>query len=136
MARDAFHDAVRHALEKEGWRITDDPYRLPFGRDVVLIDLAASRMIAAERDEEQIAVEIKSFINPSLIHDFHSALGQYLNYRIVVQHNDPNRKLYLAIPIEAHAQFLERDLAQQAIHTYNVALLVYNASNEVIVQWI
>jgi hypothetical protein len=136
MARDAFHDAVRHALEKEGWQITDDPYRLPFGRDVVLIDLAASRIIAATRGEERIAVEIKSFTNPSLIHDFHAALGQYLNYRLVVQRNDPTRKLYLAIPVEAHEQFLERDLAQEAIHTYNVALLVYNASNEVIVQWI
>jgi hypothetical protein len=28
MARDIFHDLVRAGLEKEGWTITDDPYRI------------------------------------------------------------------------------------------------------------
>jgi len=28
MARDIFHDIVKNALEKEGWRITHDPLRL------------------------------------------------------------------------------------------------------------
>lgn len=28
MAKDIFHDAVRSALEKEGWNITADPYRV------------------------------------------------------------------------------------------------------------
>lgn len=30
-AKDLFHDAVRHALEKESWVITDDPLFLRFG---------------------------------------------------------------------------------------------------------
>lgn len=32
----------------------------------------------AEKDGRKIAVEIKSFISPSNISDFHSALGQFL----------------------------------------------------------
>lgn len=31
MAKDLFHDVVRHALEKDGWTITDDPLFLRFG---------------------------------------------------------------------------------------------------------
>jgi XisH protein len=30
-AKDIFHDAVRHALEKEQWIITEDPLFLRFG---------------------------------------------------------------------------------------------------------
>jgi hypothetical protein len=29
--RDIFHDAVKNALVKEGWTITDDPLFLEFG---------------------------------------------------------------------------------------------------------
>ncbi len=31
MARDTYHDAVRRALEKEGWTITDEQYYLAVG---------------------------------------------------------------------------------------------------------
>jgi hypothetical protein len=80
MAKDLFHDAVRVALEKEGWLITHDPYPL-VSRELGLdykIDLGAEQLLAAERDTTRIAVEIKSFARPSLVHEFHSVLGQYL----------------------------------------------------------
>ena len=68
MARDLFHDAVRHALEKDGWTITADPFRLTVGTDTeFLIDLAAERLILAERNHERIAVEIKVFSEPSKV---------------------------------------------------------------------
>lgn len=62
MAKDRFHDAVRSALEKEGWIITADPYQMSVGDVDFEIDLAAE-MLAAERAGEKIAVEIKSFIS-------------------------------------------------------------------------
>ena len=37
-AKDVFHDAVRHALEKEQWIITDDPLFLRFGGVDMYID--------------------------------------------------------------------------------------------------
>ena len=64
-AKDIFHDAVKHALEKDGWKITHDPLFLSFGGVDMYIDLGAERILAAERDDEKIAVEIKSFIGPS-----------------------------------------------------------------------
>ncbi len=47
-AKDVFHDATRHALEKDGWTITHDPYHIKFGADDLYIDLAAEKTIAAQ----------------------------------------------------------------------------------------
>ena len=54
-ARDRFHDAVKIALQKDGWTITADPLFFRFGGVDVYIDLAAERIIAAERNGEAIA---------------------------------------------------------------------------------
>jgi hypothetical protein len=67
VARDALHHVVRTALEKDGWHITDDPLRLLIGVDTMFIDLAAERLIAAERGEERIAVEIKGYTETTSI---------------------------------------------------------------------
>ena len=61
-ARDIFHDTVKSALQKDGWTITNDPLYLRLGDDQLRVDLAAQRLIAAERDLEKIAVEVKSFV--------------------------------------------------------------------------
>jgi XisH protein len=49
MARDKFHSEVRLALEKEGWIITHDPYKIMIGRRRGYIDLGAE-IIGAEKD--------------------------------------------------------------------------------------
>jgi predicted RecB family endonuclease len=67
MAKDLFHQAVKQALIKDGWTITSDPLIIRIERVKLEIDLAA------EKDEQKIAVEVKSFINPSVITDFHNA---------------------------------------------------------------
>ena len=70
-AKDVFHDAVRIGLEKEGWVITDDPLRIEVGDVEMYIDLGAEQVLAAEREGEKIAVEIKSFIGTSNISSSH-----------------------------------------------------------------
>jgi hypothetical protein len=49
--------------------------------------------------ERKIAVEIKSFLNTSVITDFHAALGQFLNYRLALQMTESERILYLEMGI-------------------------------------
>ena len=63
MARDIFHDSVKEALVKEGWKITADPLTFKIGKIQIQIDLGAERLIAAERGTEKIAIEIKTFGN-------------------------------------------------------------------------
>ena len=80
MAKDIFHSSVREALEKDGWLITADPLRIDLDETSVEIDLAAEMNLAAEKNGEKIAVEIKSFLGKSIISDFHLEMGQYLDY--------------------------------------------------------
>ena len=50
MAKDLFHNEVRIALEKDGWQITHDPYRLRYGVADIYIDLAAEEAIRLNPD--------------------------------------------------------------------------------------
>ena len=45
--------------------ITDDPLKIEVGDVEMYIDLGAEQVLAAEREGEKIAVEIKSFIGTS-----------------------------------------------------------------------
>lgn len=134
-ARDIFHAAVRHALEKEQWSVTDDPLIVKFGKDKVSIDLGAEKVLGAERAGEKIAVEIKTFLGESELYDYHAALGQFLNYRLALQLIEPERLLYLAVPVETYRSLFSRELAQASVQEYQVKLIVYDPINEVIVQW-
>lgn len=51
IAKDIFHDTVKKTLEKDGWTINHDPYRLRCGIVDVYIDLAAEEAIAAEKKD-------------------------------------------------------------------------------------
>ncbi|NEP42538.1 MAG: fatty-acid synthase, partial [Okeania sp. SIO2H7] len=96
MARDAVHQAVKNALIKDEWLITDDPYKLNYGGVNIAVDLGAEKLIAAIKDNQKIAVEIKSFLpQGSDISEFHTALGQFINYRAILKRKDPERILYL-----------------------------------------
>ena len=81
-AKDFFHKSVRVALEKDGWTITHDPLKIKIEELKFEIDLGAEKIIRAEKKNEKIAIEVKSFLHPSFITDFHRALGQYLDYRV------------------------------------------------------
>ncbi len=134
-AKDVYHNTVKAALQKEGWLITHDPLVLELSSGRLEIDLGADRLIAARKDNIQIAVEVKSFLSPSLTSDFHHALGQFLNYRVALKMKEPIRVLFLAVPIKVYHNFFSGELAQLSISEYNVKLLVFDPDREVIAQW-
>ena len=104
MAKDIYHNNVRSALEKEDWSITHDPLILKMGRRKVLVDLGAEQLLAAQRHDYKIAVEIKSFITPSPIHDLEQALGQFLLYSKILEQKEPDRILYGSLGIRLVAK--------------------------------
>ena len=55
-ARDIYHDNFKNALIKDGWIITHDPYMLKWGLKDLYIDLGAQKLLAAEKQEQKIAV--------------------------------------------------------------------------------
>ena len=136
MAKDSFHDAVRSALEKEAWVITDDPFKIRISPTTNLyVDLGAERVIAAIRAEDKIAVEVKSFIGTSSMFEFHLAVGQFTNYRYALADFEPDRKLYLAVPVESYNDFFKQDFIQSVIQRSEISLLIYEPEQGEIVQW-
>lgn len=117
-------------------QITDDPLRLEVGGTKFEIDLSAQQLLVAERDQEKIAVEIKTFLSDSPLTDYHAALGQFLNYRLALEISDPTRILYLAVPVVAYETFFKREFAQISLERYQIKQIIYDPIQEVIVQWI
>ena len=111
-ARDLFHQAVVNALLKEQWLITHDPLEIQLEETKLKIDLGAERLIAADKGEEKIAIEIKSFASNSPVSDFHTALGQFLNYQIILEETQSERELYLAVPNDTYISFFQTRLAK------------------------
>jgi hypothetical protein len=136
MAKDRFHAVVRTALEKEGWQITADPYEINLDDIDFEIDLAAEQLLAAKRENQKIAVEVKSFISPSNVSDFHMALGQFLNYRDALEKIEPDRQLYLAVRVPIYESFFQRRFIVAAVERYQLRLVIYDVKQEVIVQWL
>lgn len=135
-ARDIFHNAVRAALEQDGWTITHDPLKLEFGLGSLYVDLGAERVIAAERRNHKIAVEVKSFLSGSAVSEFHTALGQYLNYRLLMAVQYTDYHLYLAIPLNTYDSFFQLPFVQSTIQQHQMKLAIYTPEKQEIVKWI
>jgi XisH protein len=133
---DTIYNAVKNALIKDGWTITHDPYTVKYGSVRVHADLAAEKILAAEKGTERIAVEIKSFVGPSPIHDFEEALGQFMLYLALLRRVDPNRKLYLAVSQDTHDTVFTREGIQAALDDFAVARLIVSVSDEEVIAWI
>jgi XisH protein len=134
--KDRFHQAVRKALEKEGWTITHDPLPLKVGTLRLQADLGAEKLIAAQKDNQKIAVEIKSFLRASKITDFYQAFGQFLPYKVALKRVEPDRIIYLAIPDSTYEALFGEILIQDLLEEYPVKLIVYNSDKEEIQSWI
>ncbi len=135
-ARDRYHSAVRNALIKDGWTITNDPLHLKWGQKDMYVDLGATRLLAAEQANQKIAVEIKSFISPSEIQDLKDAIGGFVMYRAVIRRIEPERILYLAVSNSVFTALFEEPIGKLLIDSENVYMIIFNPENEVIVQWI
>lgn len=140
MARDTFYSQVKAALTKEGWTITHDPLKIEIGGVKLEVDLGAQRSIegvlAAERNNEKIAVEVKSFITPSPTNELHMALGQFINYRTALAEIEPDRKLYLAIPVLVYGDFFQLPFPQRIVRENRLNLLVYDPIDREVVKWL
>ena len=78
--RDIYHDTMKRALERDGWKITHDPFPLEIGEKTLSADLGAERLVSAEKGSRKIVVEVKSFVGRSDVRDLQRAVGQYIMY--------------------------------------------------------
>ncbi|MDJ0727853.1 MAG: XisH family protein [Prochloraceae cyanobacterium] len=130
-AKDIYHETVRMALIKAGWKITHDPLALKVGQRDLYIDMGAEKQA-----ERTIAVEIKSFLNPSPVKDLENALGQYLLYQTHLKRIAPKRDLYLAITSTTMRGIFTEEIGLVLIEREIVKLIVFDEVKEVIERWI
>ncbi len=135
-ARDIHHNQVKKALIKDGWTITADPYTIRYEDAELFADLAAEKLIAAERNKQKIIVEVKSFLSPSPIRDFQTALGQYILYRNLMTLTEPEYRIYLAIKESVYKQFFKRKSIQAVLEQNNIFIIVVDTDREIIIRWI
>ena len=135
-ARDRFHNQVRNALIQDGWTITHDPLRLRWGAKDMFVDLGAERLLAAEKGQRKIAVEIKSFVGLSEMADLEQAVGQYLVYHDVLSRVEPDRELFLAVTVAVFADLFEEPIGRILLENRRLRLIVFDPQAEVIQQWI
>lgn len=134
--KDRYHENVKNALIKDGWRITDDPLHLKWGDKDMYVDLAAERLIVAERGQERIAVEIKTFGGASDVVSLEQAIGQYCVYRAVMEETQRSYLLYLAVHAEAFFDVLDEPLGRLLLRKYQIPVIVFDPEREVILEWI
>ncbi len=135
--RDIYHQAVKQALINDGWEITHDPFPIYYGKRRGYVDLGAEEgTLAAEKDQRKIAVEIKSFVNASVMVDIEQAMGQYVVYQSWLRRIDPSRELVLAISDVIATEVFEDTSGQALIEDYSLRVVVVDMVREEVVQWI
>lgn len=135
-AKDTYHESVKHALVKDGWKITHDPLRLVWDEKPLYVDLAAERLLLAERGTEKIAVEVKSFISQSEVDDLKNAIGQFILYRAALEDSQPERTLFLAIRETVWDDLFTAPKTRALCKREGIHLLVFNSQTEEVVVWI
>lgn len=136
MARDKFHQEVRIALENEGWRVTDDPLYMKVGNIPVHIDLGAEKLIGAEKGDEKIAVEVKTFGIPSFITALHEAVGKYIIYREALKQTNSDRVLYLAMPSNVYDLYSREPIVKNVFKSYDFKVILCKPETNKLVSWI
>jgi|GEM_PF-1807703 len=87
-------------------------------------------MFAAEKENEQIVVEIKSFLGASLVSEFHTAFGQFLNYKLGLSETKSERTLFLAISLAVYEKMQDLPIIIKAIEVYQIKLLIFSPQNK------
>ncbi|MFN0111613.1 MAG: element excision factor XisH family protein [Blastocatellia bacterium] len=135
MAKDKVHEHVVNALRKDGWTITHDPFKILWKKRKLLVDLAAEKLIAAQKDSEKIAVEVKSFIGANDLDDLYQAIGQFILYRQAMKLAAPERVLFLAIDVLVFKLLFDDEEGESLRASESINLLVFDKQTEEVVLW-
>lgn len=135
-AKDIYHDTVKKALIKDGWKITAENFQLPWGGTQTYIDIIADEVFIAEKEGRKIAVEVKSFVGKSTLTDFERAVGQFIVYRFAMRKKETERELFLAVELKVYNEFFVNPDVIELIEGEDLKIVVFDEFKEVIVRWI
>lgn len=134
--KDIFHETVKTALQKEGWRISHDPLFVPTEGGVnFFIDLGLQGMIGAQKDGEHIAVEVKSFDENSPVYSFYEVLGQFLIYEMALLEQLNPWELYIAMSDLGFKKLDEAPIFSKAIRRFGLKFVIFDPISQSVVEW-
>lgn len=139
MAKDSIHYAIKDALLNNGWEITDDPFTIDLEEDNTFfdIDLAAEKTEATLfHKRSMLAIEIKSFSGASVIHAFHEALGQFLNYRAALDEQGLDYELFIAISVRGWERLNGLKFIMRRVEQFKLKFIIVNLQDKKIEKWI
>ena len=97
--------------------------------------MGAEGLVGAEREGQRIAVEVKSFLGRSLQHQLHEAVGQFTNYKVLLEEVEPERVVYLAVTKEVFEALFELPFARLIRQRTELRLIVFNSVLEEVTLW-
>ena len=101
-----------------------------------MVDLAGEKFIVAEKENQKIAVEVKSFTSVSLIHELHQSIGQFDFYLLLLSKQEPDRILYLAMPEDAYNELIIIPVVKEFLDMKKVKLIIFNTNEPKLSKWI
>jgi len=134
--RDAIHAQVRAALINDGWQIIADPYRIVYKDATLEADMKADKLLVATRDKQSIIIEVKSFLQPSFIHEFLAACGQYQAYKYLLEEKGQTETIYMAIITRSISDNSGAKQYRKLVERFDIRLLVVDIEKEEITQWV
>lgn len=134
--QDLYHDVVKNALRKDGWRITHTALQLKVGIHSRAGELWEGPLLAAEKDERKIAVAVNSFVGRSDLADLAQTLGQLALSRPRLHVMELDRILYLAVRQATYSAWFAGGDSELLLERQHTPLLVFDPRTETIVQWV
>ena len=130
MARsDRDHEIVLQALRALGWTIT-----YPYGMGINWGGKTGRPDISVRK----IVVEVKNYppTGNGVMADFHRAIGQYLTYQSYFAEQEPDWRVFKAVPKATYDNFLNHPDILRFLKRLDIKIFVYNPDYQTIEQWI
>jgi hypothetical protein len=132
-AIDKCEESIIKALEKEGWKVIDQPYSLKVEEGFVYADLRLKN----HAGEVIIVVEVKCFaVKKRWLDDFYGAIGQYGYYELLLGDFQKPHELFLAVPQKAYEEFFQKESIKRKVKRDKIKMIVVDLELEEVTLWI
>jgi len=78
---------------------------------------------------------VKSFLSDSPIYEYHTALGQMINYQIGINKTEKDRMLFLAMSDEAFELLSKKVLFKESVRINKLKIILFNIESKTLVSW-
>ena len=134
--QDLYHDVVRDALRKDGWRVTHTALQLKARVEASAGELWEGPWLIADKDERKVAVAVSSFVGRSSQADVIQTWAQLGLSRPRLHAMDADRVVYLALRQATYSACFGGIEGDLLLEKARMQLIVFDPRAEVIVQWV